>query len=454
MDDNEKGSPEEKKLPSAGNKLHLDLSEAMISSIDDDDDIIELKDEVTLPPKEKKPEFDRTDQVPPDFASESSKDKPAEQTLDDMDALRIDFAEPDDDIQENLDLLFDEEDEDDVEMPSPAAEHPPKSDDANEVMEITEFDDIGSEDDNGMVTLMDDREESEPEEEFLELIEVDQDSVPDTADEKIEEEIIQFDAPQEDIEDLELENFINDSLNEEIQIGEELEDDLINSLGVESGPEISLTEQGPETEEFNFNMDTSEISEKIDQLDNIFFDDTQSESEYEEGTATDNEDSDSETENEDMRITELDSPEQPPSDVAPSGPGLNPDQEEFNFNMDTSEISEKIDQLDNIFFDDTQSESEYEERTATDNEDNDSETENEDMRITELDSPEQPPSDVAPSGPGLNPDQIEQSIEQFIKQHYSEKIESMITAIIEKAVAKEISRLKNVLLEDNDTEGF
>jgi len=375
MDDNEKDSPEEKKLQSAGKKLHLDLSEAMISSIDDDDDIIELKDEVTLPPKEKKPEVDRTDPVPPDFASESSKDKPAEQTLDDMDALRIDFAEPDDDIRENLDLLFDEEDEDDVEMPSPAAEHPPKPDDANEVMEITEFDDIGSEDDNGMITLMDDGEESEPEEEFLELIEVDQDGEADAADEKIEEEIIQFDAPQEDIEDLELENFINDSLNEEIQIGDELEDDLINSLGVEAGPEISLTEQGSETEEFNFNMDTSEISEKIDQLDNIFFDDTQSESEYEDATATDNEDSDSETQNEDMRITEAD-------------------------------------------------------------------------------SPEQPPSDVAPSGPEVNPDQIEQSIEQFIKQHYSEKIESMITAIIEKAVAKEISRLKNVLLEDDSTEGF
>jgi hypothetical protein len=76
------------------------------------------------------------------------------------------------------------------------------------------------------------------------------------------------------------------------------------------------------------------------------------------------------------------------------------------------------------------------------------------MRTTEVDSPEQPSSDVAPPGPGVSPDQIEQSIEQFIKQHYSEKIESMITAIIEKAVAKEISRLKNVLMQDNDTEGF
>lgn len=375
MDDNEKSPPEEKKPSSAAKELRLDLSEAMITSIDDDDDIIELKDEVTLPPKEKKPEIHLTDPFPPDFSSESSKDNPAEQTLDDIDALRIDFGEPEDKIQENLDLLFEEEDEDDVEMPSLDAERAPKPGDANEVMEITEFDDIVSEDNNGMITLMDDREKPESEEEFLELIEVDQESVPHAANEKIEEEIIQFDSPQKDIEDLELENFINDSLNEEIQIGDELEDDLTNSLGIEAGPEISLMDQGSETEEFNFKMDTSEISKKIDQLDSIFFDDTQSEIEYDDGTASDNEDSDAETENKDIHITEADLPAQPPSDVAPS--------------------------------------------------------------------------DL-----GISPDQIEHSIEQFIKQNYSEKIESMITEIIEKAVAKEISRLKNALLEDDSTEGF
>jgi hypothetical protein len=54
----------------------------------------------------------------------------------------------------------------------------------------------------------------------------------------------------------------------------------------------------------------------------------------------------------------------------------------------------------------------------------------------------------------LNPTHIEQSIERFIEQNYSEKIESMISAIIEKAVAKEINRLKNVLLEDDNPEDF
>lgn len=379
MDDNEKRPPEEQKAPSADKKLHLDLSEAMSTSNDDDDDIIELKDEVSLPPKEKGPDLDANDrlapEISPELSPESSIDKPAEETFINFDALRTEFIDPENGGHETVDLLFEEEDEDDVEMPSFGDERPLKADDANEVMEITEFDDIVSEDDNELITLTDDREESEPEEEFLELIEVEEDSLPETADKAIEEEIIQFDEPQSDIEDVELENFINDSVNEEIQIGDELEDDLVNSLGIETGAEISLTGQKSETEEFDFNVDTSEISEKIDQLDSIFFDDTQSESEYDEETV------------------------------------LNDDDE-------------------------------------------DAESEKEDIRISDLESLEQPESEVAASAMGLDPDQIEKSIEQFIDQNYSEKIESMITAIIEKAVAKEINRLKNVLLEDDSAEDF
>jgi len=49
-------------------------------------------------------------------------------------------------------------------------------------------------------------------------------------------------------------------------------------------------------------------------------------------------------------------------------------------------------------------------------------------------------------------DKIEESIERIIQQHYSEKIESMVVEVIEKAVSKEIDRLKNILLEDNSPE--
>ena len=369
MNDNEK-SPEGKRPSLADKKLHLDLSEAMATNSDDDDDIIELKDEVALPPKEKKTEIEQND-----LPSEFFQDKSAEKTIMDLDALSTELTGHEDKSHDSGDLLFEEEDADDIAGPSFTAEKPPDAGDSNEVMEITEFDDILSEDDNEMITLTEDPAESEPEEEFLELIEVEEDSLPEAAEDKIEEEIIQFDEPQEDVEDIELENFINESLNEEIQIGDELEDDLINSLGIEAGREINLADQRSEAEEFNFNIDTSEISEKIDQLDTIFFDDTQSE-----------------TENDD--------------------------------------------------------------EPAAEDENIDAETANEDIRITGVDSLKQPPSDIATSGLELKPDQIEQSIEQFIEQNYSEKIESMISAIIEKAVAKEISRLKNVLMQDNSAEDF
>ena len=385
MDDNEKSPPEEKKPSPTDKKFHLDLSEAMINDIDDDDDIIELKDEVTFSAQEMLPEIDQHDLQLPEFSPEPSpedsskvSDKPSEEKFLDFEALRTEFAETENNVHEPENLSFDEEDEnndDDIEIPFLASEQPLKADDTNEVMEITEFDDILSEDDNEMITLLEDREESEPEEEFLELIEVEEDSSQEAAGDKIEEEIIQFDEPQEDVEDVELENFINDSLNEEIQIGDELEDDLINSLGTEAGSEINLTDQTSETEEFNFNINTSEISEKIDQLDTIFFDETQSETENDDGTAAEDENSDAETENEDIRSTDLESLEQLPSNV-----------------------------------------------------------------------------DL--SGLEINANQIEQSIERFIEQNYSGKIESMITAIIEKSVAKEISRLKNVLLQDDSDEDF
>ena len=37
-----------------------------------------------------------------------------------------------------------------------------------------------------------------------------------------------------------------------------------------------------------------------------------------------------------------------------------------------------------------------------------------------------------------------------IEEKYSDKIESMITGTIEKAVSKEIKRLKKILLDDDD----
>ena len=49
--------------------------------------------------------------------------------------------------------------------------------------------------------------------------------------------------------------------------------------------------------------------------------------------------------------------------------------------------------------------------------------------------------------------QIEEAVERLIQNNYSDKIESIIVNVIEKAVSKEIEKLKDALLKDiSDTE--
>ncbi len=406
MDNNEKGSQEEK-------KLQLDLREALMNGTSDDDEIIELKDEVILPPKEKEAKVDLSDPL----NRKSPDDEPAEKTV----------------IRQDLEFTFEEEDESeaDAEIQPHMVEKPFETEGPDEVIEITEFDDILSKDDNEMMTLAEETTALEPEEdeeEFLELIDVEEDSFPEEEkdeekeDENLEivDEIIQFDGLTENIEDVELEDFINDSLNEEMRIDDDLEDDLTNSLGVEAGSEMSMLDQASEAEDLDFNIDSREISEKIDQLDTIFFDDTEAQTDFEDEIVSNDEeleeaiaitdDTDIEDDSEESRITddELSEGTLPPLEM----PGFD-------------------DEYDKI-----------EETTAED----------EESRITD-----DAPSEETMPAPTIaafdtDHDKIEESIERIIQQNYSEKIESMVVKVIEKAVSKEIDRLKNILLEDNGPE--
>jgi hypothetical protein len=379
MDDNEKGSQEEK-------KLHLDLSEAMTTDSDDDDDIIELKDEVILPPKEKEAEIDLSEPLD----SESPGDEPDTETVPELNALSIETAEPENVIHREAEFIFEEEDEseEDEEIQPPLVEKSLVSDDSDDVMEITEFDDILSADDNELITLADEGGALEPEEEFLELIDVEEDSLPEEQEEEdeneeIEDEIIQFDGLSADIEDVELEDFINDSLNEEIRIDDDLEDDLTGSLGIEAGSEMNMTDQASEAEDLDFNLDSTEISAKIDQLDTIFFDDTEALEDFEDEIAS-----------------------------------------------NAKEIEEAV--------------------TITG--DTDAENENEEIRITDDAPSEEPMPEPGIVGLDADHDTLEKSIERIIQQNFSGKIESMVAQVIEKAVSKEIDRLKNIFLEDNNSD--
>jgi hypothetical protein len=384
MDENEKTAPQK---PESGKKLKLDLSEALNPGTDDDDDddIIELKDEVKPPTELKEAKTDRRDQTDTDQPHH----EPIAEKITAIEDFEEETGDQDSAVRLADNLAFDEEDPDDAKIPPPGSEQLLKADAAGDVEEITEFDDISSEENKELITLSDVDEELEPEDEFLELIDVEEEDLSEEEDilktdiatgleeqEEIEDEIIQFDDPADDVEDVELEDFINDSLGEEIGIDDDLEDELTSALGIETEPEMDVADSSSNGEEFDFSMESSEISEKIDQLDTLFFDDSESETE--------------------------------------------PDEE---------------------------AESETAEVTLSDTDD---ETEPDDHEVFNLERQEEPQAHEEHAAfLDADPDQIEKSIERIIEQKFPGKIESMIKEIIEKAVSKEIDRLKNSLLEDD-----
>ena len=106
MVDNENQPPEQDKPE---RKLRLDLSEAMPHGFDeDDDDIIELKDEISSPPQA--PEVDAEPLADTDQDLEST-ELPAVENIIDLDALEDDDSDPENVIRISDDLTFEEEDE-------------------------------------------------------------------------------------------------------------------------------------------------------------------------------------------------------------------------------------------------------------------------------------------------------------------------------------------------------
>ena len=401
MHENEKTTPQK---PASDKKLRLDLSEALNQDFDDDDDIIELKDEVTLPPKAEKAKIDRDVRVIEDITG----DELAAETISRIDARgkEPDAAENGDHLVDNLvfeeedenketahhpaeDLKFEEEDEDQSQiLPLVDGEEPLKTDTADAVEEITEFDDILSEDSSEMLTLSEAAEKSETEDEFLELIDVEEESLTqeDNAGEmtdeplreEIEDDIIQFDGLGADVEDTELEDFINDSLGEEIRIDDGFEDDLTEALGVEAESDINMSTPSSDTEEFDFEMDSSEISKKIDQLETIFFDDSETEDELDEAAEPETEttgspvsDSGDETDETSEKFDGLEDiffddseledelDEEAQSEIETAGAVVSDEEDQID------EISQKIDRLENTFFDDSELEDELDEEAAS-----------------------------------------------------------------------------------------
>jgi hypothetical protein len=109
--------------------------------------------------------------------------------------------------------------------------------------------------------------------------------------------------------------------------------------------------------------------------------------------------------------------------------------EEFDFSLDSSEISMQVDRLDTFLSDDLTAEPEV--ASLPEKPLFEEETVDEDQPAVE---------DKAVPLP-VTPDQIESIIEDAIKNKFGGKIENIICEVIEKAVSKEIDRLKTALLE-------
>ena len=127
MADNENHPPEQEK---PDKKLQLDLSEAMPHGFDEDeDDIIELKDEVSPPPQETEVEME--EEVLLDEDDEAS-ELPAVENIIDLDALEDDDDEPENVIRLSNDLTFEEEET--VDLPPIDKEPVLKADDHDDVL--------------------------------------------------------------------------------------------------------------------------------------------------------------------------------------------------------------------------------------------------------------------------------------------------------------------------------
>ena len=433
MADNENHPPEQDK---PNKKLRLDLSEAMPHGFDEDDDeIIELKDEVSPPSQP----LEADTEPPADFDEDFESDLPAVEKIIDLDALEDDDSDSENVIRLSEDLSFDEEGQDEIDFLPIEKEPVLKADDHDDVVEITEFDDILSKDTSEMVTLSEISEtlniEEDDEDEFLDLIDVEGDEEDEL--EEMEEDAIQFDPSGPDIEDVELKDFINDSLEEEIQISEDFEDELVSKLGVDAGEELDLAEQESAEEEFDFGMDSSEISKKIDQLDTIFFDDTEAEAELDEEAEVEElmadpdeetgeafeglfEDIEDEIEAEDIGVSGDESVDVPLAVGGIAAMGASQEQLE-----ETGEAFEEL-------FEDIEDEIEAE-----------------DIGVSGDESVDVPLAVGGIAARGASQGQLDETLEQIIERKFSGKIETLITQIIEKAVSKEIQRLKKMLLEDD-----
>jgi hypothetical protein len=128
------------------------------------------------------------------------------------------------------------------------------------------------------------------------------------------------------------------------------------------------------------------------------------------------------------------------------------DDEEFDFSLDSSEISQQVDRLDTFLSDDPATEPEVASLPETRLADEpDVASLPAETHAGEETGDEDQPAAEEPAEPlSVTPEQIDVILERVIKDKFGGNIENIIYKVIEKAVSKEIDRLKGALLDGSE----
>ncbi len=312
-------------------------------------------------------------------------------------------------------------------------------DQEEEIIEITEFDQHYPVEGDTLLRQTGILDPSSTEEDdFLELIDIEEDIL------SADQEVVEFGEPPiagpgESVNRLveaELEEAESRSTDLESIFNDDLEDRLLEEEFSESDADVSLEIEDDFGQEAGFDLDEEKTEPETESPD--------------------------------------EDPEIPSSSEAPFA-----ETEDLDFNIDPESISQQVDQLDTFLTEDQAGEpekalfpSDYPETENAEGATTDEALSGGDTEAStaipagSIDTariPDESPSEEiapgdAPAGidsdefPSVPVGQIDAAIERVINEKFAGKIEEIIYEVIEKAVAKEISRLKSAILGNNEPE--
>ncbi len=395
--------------PVAGLDIDSDEDDEIIT-LDPDQhegpDLMALEDKETLEFEDSSDVPDLTDEM--DFEFEDDEDESvmaAEEELsaedsDDIIAEAVEKSLTQDEAAAPIDLAMEREFEIPDDNGIMAEDDAPQT--AEDIIAaLAQEDTLKFEEDEELSDIEDDID-PEPAYEVLHLNEFDDDT---TEEEDDIIEITEFDEhfPEEDEKKLERAGVLD--------AAEPDEEDFLELIEVEDDG------QTEDEEIIEFNQPEEQIVQ--DEIDNFFSETLGEEPEFE---------------SDDTQLVE----ETPTMDTMMTMDTLTPpsdEDEEFNFSFDPSQISQKVDRLDTFLSSDSTTEPEM--ALQPEDQFEDDENAEEDLQTVQ---------DTG-DAPAVSPDQIDSLLERVIKEKFSGKIEDIIYEAIEKAVSKEIDRLKGSLLD-------